>query len=106
MNILTSYDEKVIEKNVESSGGLNPVVVAIEELAELQQELTKVLRENLAGDARASREGIAEEMADVIIMLHQLQRLFHIEKAVGVYIDYKIERLKLRLQERGVNVND
>lgn len=106
MNILTSYDEKVIEKNVESSGGLNPVVVAIEELAELQQELTKVLRENLAGDARASRERIAEEMADVAIMLEQLQKLFKNEKAVGVYIDYKIERLKLRLEDKGVKIND
>lgn len=106
MNILTDYDVKILEKNIAKGDGKTPIVLAIEELAELQQQLTKVLRENIDGDARASREGIAEEMADVIIMLHQLQMLFNNEKAVGVYIDYKIERLKLRLQERGVNVND
>jgi len=62
------------------------IIVAIEELAELQKELTKLLRCN------SNLEAIAEEMADVEIMLEQLKMMFNNQKAVAAIKNKKLHR--------------
>lgn len=61
------------------------VIVAIEEMAELQKELTKWLR------GKGTQEGLMEEMADVGIMLNQLELIFGdpVEEEIS-----KLERLE------------
>lgn len=72
--------------------GDKQVVVAIEELSELQKELCKHLR------GKTNVENITEEMADVHIMLSQMQILFKINNATLTNeINKKIERTKERL---------
>lgn len=64
-------DEKEFyEKIIFKFGDNNQITVAIEELSELQKELCKYLR----GDM--DYYNIAEEMADVEIMLEQLKIIF------------------------------
>jgi len=64
------------------------IVVAIEELAELQKELTKWLR------GIGSIEHIAEELADAGIMLQQLEFIFACTDEVIDTRYKKLERIE------------
>ena len=69
------------------------VTVAIEELAELQKELTKFLR------GKHERTNILEEYVDVSIMLEQLQLLFNFKKReIEKIKDLKIKRIEERMK--------
>lgn len=69
-------------------------VMVFEEMAELQKELCKHARgtDNL--------EAIAEEIADVQIMLEQMIELHGCEDAVLCYKRHKLERLAERIKKR------
>ena len=58
--------KKTLTEAIQLYGEENQLIVALEELAELQKEITKTLR----GQGR--REAVLEEIADVRIMLEQL----------------------------------
>ena len=76
---------------------------AIEELNELGQALARDLQGN------GNRENIAEEMADVHIMLGQLQLIYGNRDAVALAIDDKLCRVLDRIEEermgKGVREN-
>ena len=72
-------------------------VVAIEEMAELQKEICKDLR----GDGRSDH--IAEEIADVEIMLKQLKNMYECETDVQQWIYRKLRRLKERMDREVVD---
>ena len=81
---------KLIEKYKDKQ-----LIVAIEELSELQKELCKTLRGNI------NKENIIEELADVYIMLDQIKIYFSITcNEVKEMIDKKIERTKERLLKK------
>lgn len=73
--------------------GNDPQVdVAIEEMSELIKELLKKRR------GKKNRSMIADEMADVYIMLEQLKFIFGInETELKVNAEFKIQRLKNRI---------
>lgn len=73
--------------------GNDPQVdVAIEEMSELIKELLKNRR------GKENRSMIADEMADVYIMLEQLKFIFGInEIELKVNAEFKIQRLKNRI---------
>jgi NTP pyrophosphatase (non-canonical NTP hydrolase) len=66
-------------------------LMVFEEMSELQKELCKYIR------GRDNVENIADEIADVIIMLEQMMVLFACEQLVKERKEYKLERLKKRL---------
>lgn len=68
----------------------NQIIIAIEELSELQKELCKSLR------GERNIRGITEEIADVEIMLEQLKLLFAIDVMVEIEKDFKLKRTKER----------
>lgn len=68
-------------------------VMVFEEMAELQKELCKHAR------GTDNRESIAEEIADVQIMLEQMIELHGCEDAVLCYKRHKLERLAERIQQ-------
>lgn len=68
--------------------------VAIEEMSELTKELIKDKRG--IGDV----SHIAEEIADVTIMLEQLKLYYSIESEVEIYKQEKIKRLQKKLDEK------
>ena len=69
------------------------LIVAVEEMSELTKEICKFNR------SKADISAIAEEIADVSIMLEQLKIIFGCADKVEEYIDYKIKRLSERIGE-------
>lgn len=69
------------------------IFMVFEEMAELQKELCKSLR------GKENRVEIAEEIADVEIVLGQMKLLFGIEEGVEKYKKLKLQRLEERLKE-------
>ena len=69
------------------------MVIAIEECSELQKEITKIIRKK--GDLT----NLAEEIADVEIMLEQLKLIFRIHDKVIEQKDEKIKRLKQTIEK-------
>lgn len=92
MNKIT-YEErqKVYEATSNAYGVDAQTIVAIEELSELAKEICKWLRGN------QNYDHMAEEIADVTIMLEQLRLMFGLNDEVCDYMDKKIERLKGRI---------
>lgn len=67
------------------------LIVAIEELSELQKELCKALR------GKANIENITEEIADSLLMIEQIKLYFNIDtKQINDILDAKIKRTKER----------
>lgn len=69
------------------------VLIAIEEMSELQKELCKYKRN------QNNIPSIAEEIADVRIMLEQIEHLFGIEIMVENQMDYKLNRQLERMKQ-------
>ena len=69
------------------------VLMAFEEMAELQKELCKNHR------GKDNADAIADEIADVEIMLDQLKMIFGVEDSVKRHRTYKIVRLAKRLED-------
>lgn len=84
---------RTIVQAVQHYGTRNQVVVAIEELSELQKELCKTLR----GEDR--RKEIIEELADVSFMLPQIYAIFDITPEDVHAVEYaKAQRLAARIK--------
>lgn len=83
------YKEDVIEKVIKKNGLDMQLTVAIEELSELQKAICKY--------KRGEEHNIEEEIADVKIMIEQLETVFDKNK-IREWIDKKIERLDKRLR--------
>jgi hypothetical protein len=92
MNLITYPErEKVYAAALEKWGEGMQGLVAIEELSELQKEICKRFR------GADNIDAIAEEIADVTIMLEQLRFILDINDKVCEEMDYKIKRLQMRL---------
>lgn len=84
--------EQQLKKIIEKSTPQIQKVIAIEELSELQKEITKDLR------GKCNKEHILEEMADVYIMVGQLMIMYGIDSiSFNITVDEKIERTMKRL---------
>lgn len=93
------YTERVpiYEDAIRTYGPSLQCMVAIEEMSELTKELCKHER------WQGSIEHIAEEIADVTIMVEQLRIIFNVNEMVHESMDRKLERLKDRLEaEHGI----
>lgn len=75
--------------------------IAVEELAELIQAIAKFRRINKRDQLNviAKRGTISEEIADVKVMLAQIEYLLEIEGIVKKVQEYKIERQLKRMKE-------
>lgn len=81
-------DIDVYLEAIKTFGALPQMVIAIEECSELQKEITKIIRKK--GDLT----NLAEEIADVEIILEQLKLIFALHDKVAEQKGEKIERLK------------
>lgn len=77
---------------IEKYGHTAQTMVAIEEMSELTKELCKLI--NRGGN---NMDRVAEEIADVTIMLEQLRIMYDINKEVCEHMDLKVERLSQRM---------
>lgn len=90
-----TFEERraVYLKALAAWGDRAQMIVAVEELAECQKEICKILRggENF--------HHLAEEIADATIMLEQVRLMFNIKEQVCEYMDAKVCRLNERLRD-------
>lgn len=88
-----NYDAiDIIKKSIKYDGNTKKQIIAIEEMAELQKELTKELRSESPFDFY----GMLEEISDVYICLKALQLIFDISDAdISDGIDIKLNRLAI-----------
>ena len=95
MEMTQEREAKILEGAIKTWGEEAQSVVAIEELSELTKALTKCLRYYVAeqGDHGQIVADIREEMADVGIMLNQMELIF------GDPTEEEILKL-LRLEQR------
>lgn len=84
-------EAEVLQRALDTYSSQAQIVMVFEEMSELQKELCKYLR------GRGSFEHIAEEIADVEIMLEQMKMLFCCTDDVRDVRRRKVERLKVRL---------
>lgn len=87
------WERATIEKAFKVYGKDNQKIVAIEELSELQKEISKDLR------GQGNSYNMAEEIADVLIMLQQIRMIYNLDEKIRLYISHKMERLEERLKE-------
>ena len=92
-------NNEVISNAITLYGEQNQIIVAIEELSELQKELCKRLRGNYGNVER-----IAEEIADVRIMLAQLQELLGIDDEIAIFQEFKLQRLEKRIAKENADI--
>ena len=77
--------------------GDKQLIVAIEELSELQKELCKYLR------GKGNKDHIIEEMADVLIMVSNIREYFSIkDDDISSIIQSKQQRTMNRMKENKV----
>ena len=87
----------VLEENIQENGVALETVVAMEELAELIQAISKVKRYGFVGEYK---DNLIEEIADVNIVVLELMMIFDISNDdIAEFIDSKIQRIKKRLDK-------
>ncbi len=85
--------DSVIERAIKTYGEEAQLWMVIEEMSELAKEICKYKR------GMNNPETIAEEIADVQIMLEQAKIIFGNSRRVNEMIEYKLNRLQSRLDK-------
>ena len=97
MNNIPYEERKRIYEHAIDRYGIKPqLLMVVEEMSELTKEICKSFR------GKDNIEQLADEAADVTIMLEQLRLIFGLNDLVCEHMDSKIERLAERL---GVEVH-
>lgn len=93
---MTDMERRTFCAALSRYGAQAQIVMVFEEMAELQNALCKFLRGRVDGDTIAN---IAEELADVGIMLDQMAIEFEVEDAVAEQRAHKVRRLRERIEK-------
>ncbi len=80
-------ENKIYREAIDFFGDESQKIMVIEEMSELTKELCKELR------GRGDIEHLADELADVEIMLSQIKIIYDIHQTVEEHKDYKLHRL-------------
>ena len=91
---MTMAELETLNGAIEVFGGYGQIVKAVEEMSELTQALCKLL----AGEG--DRNNIAEEMADVEIMLEQLRIIMGNHAEVDLWQGCKLRHLARRVRDK------
>ena len=92
MNKINYEDRKTVYQEALNKWGVDiQTMMAVEEMSELTKEICKIKRGKMDLDA------LADEIADVTIMLEQLREIYGLNDAVCDHMDAKILRLQSRV---------
>ena len=92
MNKINYEDRKKVYQAALNKWGVDlQTMMAVEEMSELTKEICKIKRGKIDLDA------MADEIADVTIMLEQLREIYGLNDAVCDHMDAKILRLQSRV---------
>ena len=87
---MTRYvSQEICKAALTTWGKQTQLMMLLEEMSELQKEVLKNINRNKDNVA-----AIAEETADVLIMLDQLIVMYDIRDAVGQQVAFKLNRVK------------
>lgn len=93
--IANRHVRMVLRNNIDFNGEKMQAIVAMEEMSELTKEICKHFR------GKKNIISIAEEIADVEIMLEQLKMIFKCEEIVADKTEEKIGRIYENLEKAG-----
>lgn len=93
---MTKDERQILTDAIYHYGTKVQVVKACEEMAELQQALCKALTNGCM--SRELWNHIAEEIADVEIMLWQVKHIYQNREQVQDWKDRKLDRLRWRME--------
>lgn len=96
-------DKEILKKAIDVYGATAQQDMVIEEALELALSILKfrrALRVENTEEILNRRDNIVEESADTRIMLEQVDMMFNCEEEVQEQIEYKINRLKARLNNQ------
>ena len=89
--------DEIMDKIIENWGGDSQKLMAIEEMAELTQALSKTWRDlDDPEKVEKNRTDVCGEIADVLITVGQMRKMFGAEE-VDKMIDLKLQRVSDRL---------
>ena len=89
-----SEEIETMKDAIRKNGKAMQTVVAIEEMSELQKELSKFIR------GKGNRENLIEEVADVLVMITQIQLMYALpDDEVERIMRLKLNRLKERIKQ-------
>ena len=91
-------NRKVYQDALDTWGAEAQTKMLFEEIGELMQAICKASRVKNWEQRIKVWSNIAEEIADVKIMLEQMELLFNVEEAVKNNMEEKINRLATRLE--------
>ena len=96
---MTKRQKKALyDRAISRYSALAQVMVAIEEMAELTKELSRTIQ----GRGKVDQlDRIAEEVADVAIMLEQVANIYQIGDRVKNQMTFKLMRLEARMEKEG-----
>lgn len=87
---MINYDDETLFQALQQFGFNKQVLVAVEELSELQKELLKNINRG-----HNNRDHVKEELVDVLIILRELVLLYDFsENELNSMANEKMERLK------------
>ena len=87
------HEMSLLQRAIAKWGEDAQMKMVLEEMSELQKEICKLWR------GKDNRDAIAEEVADVVIMLDQLELTLDIQYQVEQYRQKKLRRLQKRLED-------
>lgn len=94
MNQITHEERSKVYADAIATFGVGlQLIVALEEMSEVQKEICKALRGKL------HPEHLAEEIADATIMLEQVRQIFNVNEQVCEMMDSKVVRLRQRIDD-------
>lgn len=88
------HEMSLLQRAIAKWGKDAQMKMVLEEMSELQKEICKMWR------GKDNRDAIAEEVADVEIMLDQLKLMLDIPYQVEQHRQNKLQRLQERLEEK------
>lgn len=100
----TTMRPEVLQQAIDTYGSHAQEEMAIEEMSELTKAIVKRHRATDKPSYDKAMSGIAEEMADVIIMLTQLLMFYGNRKEVQRAVDEKVKRLAGRLESERAEI--
>ena len=92
---MEKVSKELCQKAIDAWGTDAQLLMVLEEMSELQKEILKNINRG-----KDNIKEIAEETADVFIMLEQLVHIYGIDKEVQKQAEYKVNRIKERLKEK------
>lgn len=97
-------NKEVFKKSIQHYGPKAQIDLAIEEMSELTKALLKHRRASMGqGDPQKKAKDVAEEIADVRIMLDQLEMIFDNKVQVREWIEKKVNRQIQRMEGEDVH---